>query len=259
MKDLTDTLRKKLASDRVLLGTHVFCGDTGITECMAMAGYDIMWIDTEHTAIGGQRLLDCLIAVRAGGTPAMVRIPWNDPVLAKPVLDMGPDVLLFPNVRNEKEAREAVRACEYPPKGVRGFGPQRALEYGALSQADYVLRAYRRMLRFIQIEDIAAVENLESICSVDGIDGYIVGPNDLSASLGHLDDPLHPEMLPIYDRIGETLRRCGKIFGAAFGYNSEVVKAWRARGAKILFCGSDIGHVYEGSVRTLEWMRRDTK
>ena len=88
MKDLTDTLRKKLASDRVLLGTHVFCGDTGITECMAMAGYDIMWIDTEHTAIGGQRLLDCLIAVRAGGTPAMVRIPWNDPVLAKPVLDL---------------------------------------------------------------------------------------------------------------------------------------------------------------------------
>ena len=259
MKDLTDKLREKLAGNTVLFGTHIFCGDACLTECMAMAGYDILWIDTEHTAIDRRSLLNCLISARSGGTPSMVRIPWNDPILAKPVLDMGPDILLFPNIRTEAEARKAVCACEYPPKGVRGFGPQRALEYGRISQADYVLHTHRRMLRFIQIEDITAVKNLESISSVDGIDGYIVGPNDLSASLGHLDDPLHPEMIPIYDKIGEFFCRNGKIFGASFGYNTEVVKAWKARGAKILFCGSDIGHIYEGASRTLACMRHDTE
>lgn len=251
-------LREKLDGDGILLGTHIFIGDPSITECMAMVGYDVMWIDTEHTAIEKERLINTLIAARAGGTPSMVRIPWNDKVLAKPVLDMGSDAILFPNVRTPDEAREAVRACEYPPDGERGYGPLRALGYGEIRQSEYVTKRYRETLRFIQIEDIMAVERLDEICEVPGMDGFIVGPNDLSASMGHLDNTLHPEMLPVYDRIGEITRRHGKVLGVSVGYDSAVVRAWKARGVKLIFCGSDISHIHDGAKRTLEKMKLDT-
>lgn len=142
---LIDKLNQKAAEGKVLLGSHIFCGDPMLTEAMSMLGFDMLWIDMEHTSIDKDRLLGNLIAAHSGGTPAFVRIPWNDMVLAKPVIDMGPDAIIFPYIRTADDARRAVAACEYPPKGIRGYGPLRALDYGAIPQVDFVDREYRKV------------------------------------------------------------------------------------------------------------------
>lgn len=212
-----------------------------------MLGFDMLWIDMEHTSIDKDRLLGNLIAAHSGGTPAFVRIPWNDMVLAKPVIDMGPDAIIFPYIRTADDARRAVAACEYPPKGIRGYGPLRALDYGAIPQVDFVDREYRKMWRVIQIEHIDAVNHLEEICDVEGIDAFIVGPNDLSGSVGHIGRVTHPDMMPIYDHLSAILRKRGKCFGVSMGFIPEVIDQWLTRGARMIFAGNDVGYVYEGA------------
>lgn len=242
-----DKLNKKVAEGKFLLGSHVFCGDPMLTEAMAMSGFDMLWIDMEHTAINKERLLGNLIAARSGGTPAFVRVEWTDMTVVKPVIDMGPDGIIFPYIRTVDDARRAVELCEYPPKGIRGYGPLRALDYGAIPQIDFVDREYRKMWRIIQIEHIDAVNNLEAICDVEGIDAFIVGPNDLSGSVGHIGRVTHPDMMPIYDRLSAILRERGKLFGVSMGYVPEVLEQWIARGARMLFCGHDVAYVQEGA------------
>jgi len=252
-------INEKLANGGILYGTHVFCGAPPLTECLAQIGFDLLWIDMEHTAIGIESLQNNLIAARAGGTPAIVRIPWNEKVLAKPVLDMGPDGIIFPDIRTAGEARAAVSACEYPPNGERGYGPLRALNYGGIDKTDYVDRLYRRTQRFLQIEHIDAVDNLEEIAAVEGVDGYIVGPNDLSGSAGHIGRYDHPDMTQIYDRIGEVMRNHGKLFGVSLGYDPDIMSEWLERGAKMIFSGNDVGYVFDGASNLLRELKRLSK
>ena len=242
----TDIL-KKIKDGGTVLGTHCFIGEPMITEEMARCGFDVIWICMEHTAIGKKDVLYNLIAANGGGANAFVRVAWNDPVLVKPVIDMGPDGIIFPYIRTADDARLAVASCTYPPAGVRGWGPQRAADYGAVSQKDFSEKLYRKTLRIIQIEHIDAVNNLESILSVDGIDGFVVGQNDLSASVGHLDDPNGEEMQPVYDRIGKILAPTGKLFGVSMAPIESCLKKWLSRGANCLFCGTDIDYIHTGA------------
>lgn len=251
---MSQILFKKISDREFIKGTHVFAGMPPLTECMAQVGFDVLWIDMEHTAIGLENLQNNLIAARAGGTPAVVRIARNDPVLAKPVLDMGADGIIFPNVTNAGEARLAAATCEYPPAGIRGFGPFRALDYGGHDADDYIHRQYRECVRIIQIEHIDAVNNIEGICQVEGIDAYIVGMNDLSGSMGHLGDTQNPEMLSVYDRIAAVLTKNKKSFGVSSVSDPWVLKSWKDRGANIIFAGHDIEYVYTGAVKMLDTM-----
>lgn len=252
-------LNEKVKNGEVIYGSHIFCGAPSLTECMAQTGFDVLWIDMEHTAIGIESLQNNLIAARAGGTPAFVRIPWNDMVLAKPVIDMGPEGIIFPYIRTVEDAKRAVEACEYPPKGVRGYGPLRALDYGTIPQVEFVDNTYRKMWRILQIEHIDAVNNLEEIVQVEGIDAYIVGPNDLSGSVGHIGRVTHPDMMPIYDRIGEVMKKYNKVFGVSMGFVPEVIDQWLERGAKMIFAGNDVGYVHDGASAVLEGLKERTK
>lgn len=249
-------IEEKLKKGETVYGSHIFCGEPSLTEAMSEIGFDVLWIDMEHTAIGIESLQNNLIAARAGGTPAFVRIPWNDKVLAKPVIDMGPEGIIFPYIRTAEDARNAVAACEYPPKGERGYGPLRALDYGGITQVDFVDRIYRKMWRIVQIEHIDAVNNLEEIVNVDGIDAFVVGPNDLSGSVGHIGRVTHPDMMPIYDRIGEVMRKYNKVFGVSMGFVPEVIEQWKRRGAQIIFAGNDVGYVYEGATAVLKGLKQ---
>ena len=250
-----ENLNRKKENGEIILGSHVFCGAPSLTECMAETGFDVLWIDMEHTAIGIESLQNNLIAARAGGTPAFVRIPWNDMVLAKPVIDMGPEGIIFPYIRSADDARRAVESCEYPPRGVRGYGPLRALDYGTIPQVEFVDHTYRKMWRILQIEHIDAVEHLEEIVQVEGIDAYIVGPNDLSGSVGHIGRVTHPDMMPIYDRIGEVMKMYNKLFGVSMGFVPEVIDQWLSRGARLIFAGNDVGYVHDGAADVLNGLR----
>lgn len=251
MSDNKKTLIEKLENNELVYGSFVFIGHPALTEAMAQVGFDVLWIDMEHTAIGKEALLNNLIAAKAGGTPAWVRIEWNDPVLAKPVLDMGVDGIIFPYIRTADEARLAVAACSYPPEGIRGYGPLRALNYGGITQMEYVKKTFRNCRRVIQIEHIDAVKNLREIAAVDGIDAFIIGPNDLSGSVGIIGEVQHPKMMEIYREIAEILRESGKPFGVATGFEENWIRMWVDLGATILFCGTDSGYVHDGATAML--------
>ena len=244
---MTEQLHQKLNNGEIVVGTHIFAGMPLLTETMAQCGYDVLWLDMEHTAIGVESLCNNLIAARAGGTPAWVRIAWNDPVLAKPVLDMGADGLIFPYVRTAEEAKLAAAACTYPPNGVRGYGPMRAQNFGAITQKEYITDTYRNCRRVIQIEHVDAVRNLREIAQVEGIDAFIVGLNDLSASVGHLGDFRHPDVFPMYAEIAAVLREFKKPFGVSIAYDEELITYWKELGATIFFAGCDAGYVFEGA------------
>ena len=249
-------LKDKLERGECVIGTHTFTGVPMLTEAMALCGFDAVWIDMEHTVIDKAAVINNLIACNEAGAAAVVRIAWNDPVLAKPILDMGADAIIFPYIRTADDARLAAAACTYPPQGVRGYGPQRANLYGLGDQLEYVRRDYRAALRFIQLEHIDALECLDEILDVEGIDGFIFGPNDLAGSMGLIGQPRHERALEATRRAAEKLRKAGRPFGASVGYDEETLAWWRAEGATLLFAGYDTGYVMEGARNTLAGMRR---
>lgn len=249
-------IREALKEGKVLNGSHIFAGSPMLTELISSIGYDIVWVDMEHTPFSGMDVLNNVIAVRAGGAASLVRIPWNDPILAKPILDMGPDILLFPNIKSAEEGIRAIEACEYPPKGIRGYGPQRAAMFGECSQAEYVHEKYKEMIKALQIEDINAVNDLERIADIEQADLFIIGPNDLTGSLGVLGEFHHKEVLDAYDRISEVFTKKKRPFGVSVGYNPETIKAWKERGAQILFAGYDTGFVRDGARSVFEGLNQ---
>ncbi len=240
-------LKTKLDNKQQVNGTLICIGDTAVTEAVGQSGFDVLWIDCEHSPISGTVLQNNLIASRAAGVPAWVRIPWNDPVLAKPVLDMGAEGIIFPYIRSAEDAKKAVEACEYPPKGVRGYGPMRASGYGRIPQMEYVTKTYRNCLRVLQLEHIDAIEDLENIVKVEGVDAFVFGPNDLSGSVGLIGQVKDEKLIKIYEKAAEVLRKANKPFGVATFYDEEWLKMWKKLGATIFFVGCDYGFVQSGA------------
>jgi len=135
------------------------------------------------------------MATKGSNTTALVRVPWNDPVLIKPVLDIGAEGIVIPMVRNAEEARRAVAACLYPPAGIRGFGPRRPNNFGRIAGPEYCKSANESILIIPQLEHIDAVKNIEAIASVPGISAIVIGPNDLSGSMGLMAQSRHPDVV----------------------------------------------------------------
>ncbi len=257
-----EKVKGKLASGELVLGTHVSLADSCVTELLGDVGFDLLWIDTEHSPLDKSGLVLHLVAARAAGAAAFVRVPWNDPVLAKPVLEMGIDGIIFPMIRTEEEARRAVSACLYPPDGIRGFGPRRAARYGLAGGADYIRTAASRFWRILQIEHYQAVDNLDAILSVPGVDSIVVGPNDLSGSVGLLGQTGHPRVMELMDRIVETAHRRKVPVGTSIPEDPVTIQQWIDRGVQWLVTGSDTSYLANGAsvlFRTLRGMRRGGK
>ena len=245
-------LAEKMAGGELIFGTLATSGLPMMTEMLAQCGFDVLWLDMEHTAIGIESVVNNMIAARSGGTPAWVRVPWNDPVRVKPVVDMGPDGIIFPFVRTAEEAKLAVASCTFPPEGIRGYGPLRAADYGRITQSVFVARTYRDCRRILQIEHVDAVRNLREIAAVEGVDGFIVGPNDLSGSIGKLGQLRCPEMMELYRQIGTVLSEMKKPVGIyAGGFDVANIQQWIDMGYTMFFSGSDFGFAYQGAAKLL--------
>ena len=251
-----DVIKAKIAKGEMVYGSHINIADSSVTESLGMAGFDFLWVDWEHSAMDRQHIQSHLIAARAGGTAAFVRIPWNDPVLVKPILEMGPDGIVFPMIRTAGEARNAVKATTYPPEGERGFGPRRANDYGLQSNVEYLSQADQGLWRIMQIEHVEAVRNLESILAVEGVDTIVIGPNDLSGSAGLLGQTRHPRIMELLDEIAEKCNKAGKPFGVSMGFVPETVEDYKRRGCSWMACGSDTGYIVDGGAATLAGMRK---
>ncbi len=254
MSTLAD-IRGKIAARELVVGTHVSLLDPAISELVGCIGFDFLWVDTEHSAIDRGVLLQHLVAAQAGGAAAFVRIPWNDPVLAKPVLEMGPAGIVFPMICTAEQAKTAVAACLYPPVGQRGYGPRRAIRYGTVPTDRYLAEAAGSFWRIMQIEHVEAVANLEAILGVEGVDTIVVGPNDLSGSVGRLGQTGHPDVVKLCDRIAEVAKRRGVPFGVSMGDDPDAVRRWIDRGVDWIATGSDTGSLVAGGRRALEQAR----
>ncbi|MBV9989018.1 MAG: hypothetical protein JO301_15170 [Chitinophagaceae bacterium] len=180
---LAKNIKEKLRDGKVSIGSWMSMGHASIAEILVMAGFDWVVIETEHTAIDVSEVLRLIIAIQQrGGTP-LVRLAGIDPVQAKAVLDSGAAGVIVPMVNTKADAELAVAMCKYPPQGTRGVGLARAQGYGQ-DFDNYVRTANDNTLVIVQIEHIDAVNNIDAILSVPGIDGTFIGPYDLSMSLG---------------------------------------------------------------------------
>ncbi len=234
-----------------VIGGHVFLTDPSITEAMAMYGYDFIWIDAEHGPFDKHTLLMHVMAANAGGAAAFVRVAENNPAVIKPILEMGINGIIIPMILTEEDAQRAIKACLYPPLGIRGFGPRRACRYGQTPIKTYLEDASDSFLRILQIEHIQAVENIDAILAVPGLDAIIIGPNDLSASIGRLGESMHPEVLALGEQIIAHAKRAGVPVGVSIGPDEQAIRTWMEMDLNFMSVGDDISFLQQGVQRTL--------
>lgn len=244
------TLREKLKSGKTILGTHVSLNNPVITELVGSCGYDYIWIDTEHTTVTLEQLQMHIIAAKAAGTSSVVRIPWNDPVRLKPVLEMGPEGVVIPQVNSYDEALSAVKAFLYPPAGNRGYGPQRACRFGLMATEDY-LKNYTETVRILQIENINAVKELDRIVQIPEVDVLLIGPCDLAASMGKIGQWEDTEVQDTIDMACEKIRSSGKKLGVSYGPCSDWMLArWKQRKVDMISIAADTNFIAQGAENT---------
>jgi 2-keto-3-deoxy-L-rhamnonate aldolase RhmA len=234
----TNKFRDKLRHGKPCLGTCITFADPTVTEALCTV-FDFVWIDMEHNALTLEAVQVHIMATKGTETTPLVRVPWNDPVLIKPVLDIGAAGVIVPLIRTADDALRAVSACLYPPAGIRGFGPRRPSNYGQLSGPEFCASANAAISVIVQIEHIEAVNNIDAILSVPGLTSVFIGPNDLSGSMGHMGKPNHPEVLRVIDGVIASGRRKGIPVGIAFGDDPDDLIAWLKKGVQWLLVGAD--------------------
>ena len=231
--------REKIRRGETCLGVGVAFADATATEALCSI-YDSVWIDAEHKPFSLETVQAHVMATRGTDTVPLVRVAWNDPVLIKPVLDIGVGGIIVPMVKTADEARQAVAACRYPPEGIRGYGPRRLYHYPPMTQQEFVKFANEEIIVIVQIEHIDAVNDLEEILAVPGLTGIVVGSNDLSGSMGLLGQPRHPDVLKAIETVIAKARNSDVFAGIAIGHDPDIVVEWFNKGMQWVSAGEDI-------------------
>lgn len=241
------TLGQVLArADRPLVGMWVCSGSPLVAEICAGGGLDWLLIDMEHSPNGLESVLAQLQAVAAYPVTPVVRVPSNDAVVIKQVLDLGASTVLVPMVSSADEARVAVEAVRYPPRGRRGVGSALARSARWNRTEGYLANADEHVSLIVQIETTAAVEAAGEIAAVDGIDGVFVGPSDLAASLGALGQQTHPDVVAAVHRAFEAVRAAGTPVGVN-AFDPQVARDYVSAGAQFVLVGADVAMLARGS------------
>lgn len=194
------SLKDKLSLNVPSVGSWVTIGHTSIIEIMSSANFDWLAIDMEHSTITIDIIQDLIIACKSRNKDVLVRVGKNEELIIKRVMDAGADGVIVPMVLNEKDALDAVSFLKYPPKGKRGVGLSRAQNYG-IGFEKYKEWEKTNSILIVQIEHIESVKSIEKIINVDGVDGAIIGPYDLSASMGIPGDLNNPKLLDCIQNI----------------------------------------------------------
>ncbi|GAA4478232.1 HpcH/HpaI aldolase/citrate lyase family protein [Microbacterium panaciterrae] len=237
---LSPTFRAHLAeSDRPLIGMWACTGSPLVTEIAAGSGMDWLLIDGEHSANTLESLQGQLQVAAAYPITPVVRVPSNDAVAIKQVLDLGAQNLIVPMVSSADEARAAVAATRYPPEGIRGVGSALARSARWNRVEDYLVEAAQHVSLTVQIETGAGVERAAEIAAVDGVDAVFVGPSDLSASMGLLGRQTHPDVVAAVERVFAAVAAVGKPVGVN-AFDPVAADAYIAAGADFVAVGADV-------------------
>lgn len=255
---LRPTFREVLAAaDRPLAGMWVCSGSPVVAEIAAGSGLDWLLIDMEHAPNGLESVLAQLQAVAAYPVTTVVRVPIGDPVIIKQVLELGAQNLLVPMVNSVAEAEAVVAAVRYPPGGVRGVGSAlgRSARWGRVP--GYLRDGGDHVSVVVQAETRQAVAAAGEIAAVDGVDGVFVGPSDLAASLGHLGEQTHPEVVAAVQSAFAAIRAGGKPVGVN-AFDPATAQGYTEAGAAFILVDADVAMLARGSdALAARWGRLD--
>ncbi len=234
-----------LQSEALQIGLWSGLSSHVTVEVLANASFDWLLIDTEHSPNELPMVHSQLQAIARGPTHPIVRPTWNDTVTIKRLLDIGVQTLLIPFVENADEARAAVAATRYPPLGVRGYAAAaRASDFGRIK--DYPHLCEEQLCVLVQVETPTALANIDAIAAVDGVDGIFIGPGDLAASMGHIGQIGHPDVVAAIDSALLRIRAAGKPAGILAG-DEKLARRWIDLGATFVAVGSDTGILARGA------------
>jgi 4-hydroxy-2-oxoheptanedioate aldolase len=238
--------KRALADGSVLFGLWNSLSGSYAIEAIAGAGFDWLMIDTEHSPNDLETVLTHLQILAAYPTEPVVRVPWNDMVTIKRYLDIGAQTLLIPQINTAEEAQAAVSYTRYPPTGARGVGgTTRATRFGRVK--DYAKRAHEEICLLVQVESQQALDNIEAIAAVDGVDGVFIGPADLHASLGYPGETRNQSVTPSINEAIARIRKTGRAPGTILTGDPQDVQRWIAQGAQFVAVGSDLGLLARGA------------
>lgn len=248
-------LKVKLAGGERAIGTWTYIGHPDVAEMLGRAGYDWLLFDLEHGTLTIDTL-QVLLQASAGGTAVpLVRVPLGDPILVGKALDAGARGIVFPMVSTRQDAERAVRACKYPPQGLRGMAPRRCSAYGD-SFHEYVATANDETLVVVMIETPQAVDNLDEILSVPGVDAALVGAGDLSLLMGHVADRDHPEFQSALHAVLDACRRHGVAPGMAYTSTPAKASQFLDMGFRLVGLGQDDDFLLNGARDALRGLNR---
>jgi 2-keto-3-deoxy-L-rhamnonate aldolase RhmA len=237
-KPFVNPLKQMLKQGKKTAGSWLHMGSPIASEIVGRAGFDWVIIDMEHGPADIMTLISQTQAISGGNTVPLVRVPWNDFVVIKRVLDAGAFGLIIPYVNTKEEAEAAVAACKYPPEGIRGLaGSTRAAWHNQFAK-NYFSTANDEILIMTQVETQTAVDNLDEMLEVPGIDGIFIGPMDLATSMGHLADPSPPEVQSTIREVEEKVKKSGKFLATISG-NWDQAKGLYDRGYQLISLMAD--------------------
>lgn len=239
-------LKRKLSSNQVTIGSWItFQSDKSI-EVLSNFSFDWLCLDIEHNLFNHETLLGLIRTIQYYDKAALIRIDSNDPVIIKKCLDAGADGLIIPMINSAQEALNAVHSSYYPPRGIRGVGLSRAQNYG-LEFKRYQDWLKDNLVIIAQIEHYEGINNLEEIVKIDGIDGLIIGPYDLSASIGRPGDLESLEMKEMIEKFQITCKNAGKAFGEHIVYPDKMkLNKTIESGSNFVAYGTDFNFMIKG-------------
>lgn len=246
------TFKARLKQRELLLGPLLTLGSTEVAEMLSRVGFDWLWIDMEHAPIGLAKAQQLLQAA-AHRVPCLIRAPANDNVWIKQVLDTGCDGIILPLIKTAAEARSAIEACHYPPAGTRSVGLGRAQGYG-MDFADYLATAHQRLAIILQIEHIHAVHEIEAILDLPGFDAVLIGPYDLSASMGLPGQVGHPDVQAAIDKTKAACASRNVPIGI-FAIDNQAARTHIASGCTLIGLGADALYLWKSAQQAVQDLR----
>jgi 2-keto-3-deoxy-L-rhamnonate aldolase RhmA len=257
--DRPQGFKEKMHNGGVCFGTCVTFSDLAVSEALGSAGLDFLWIDAEHAPLSIETIQTHVLAAELAGVMPIVRVPWNDPVLIKQALDVGAIGIIAPLIRTAAEARRVVAACRYPPHGIRGYGPRRPSNYGRTGGLEFCQTANENVIPIVQIEHIEAVNNIDEILETPGVEVIVIGPNDLSGSMGLITQTRHPEVLRAIETVIAKARERGVFVGMGIGEDVQAALEWVGKGVQWVALGSDTSLLVGAIDRIMAAMREGIK
>lgn len=252
---MSNSFRDRLKQHDLIAGTLVTLPCPSVAEILADSGFDWLFLDMEHGPLDVHVVQSILQAVDRQ-VACLVRVPINDETWIKRVLDLGVSGIIVPQIRTPADAEQAVAACRYPPRGRRGVGVARAQRYGA-QLAEYLATANDRIAVVIQIEHIDAVQAIDEILAVEGIDAALIGPFDLSASMGKIGQVQDPEVQAAIEHVRQACQRHGVASGI-FTATAEAASAYIDQGFRLIAIGTDtlfLGQAARSTVHSVHTSR----